>query len=68
MAMEEVADGMLESPTLAQLVHNCRRWSEMARFSRCPGGRQRLVERATLGLCEVITFVVRNQINNRPLG
>jgi hypothetical protein len=40
----------------------------MTCLCRSPGHGQRVVQRATLVVREVITLVVGNQIDNRPLG
>ena len=56
------------SPTLAQLVQNCRRRPKMSGLSGLPGCGQRVVQGAALVVVEVITFVVSNQIQNRAFG
>jgi hypothetical protein len=53
---------------LAQFVQNRRRWAKTTFLSRFPGRGQRFVQGATFLVGEVITFVVRNQVDNRPFG
>ena len=53
---------------MAQLVQNCRHWPETTRFSGFPGRGKRFVQYAALFVGEVITLVVHNKVDNRPLG
>jgi hypothetical protein len=56
------------SPALAQFVQNCRRWPEMTRLGGSPRRGQRFVQSMALLVSEVITFVVRDEVDNRSLG
>jgi hypothetical protein len=56
------------SPPLAQFVQNRRRWPKVTRLGGFPGRGQRLVQSATLLVGEVITFVVRDEVDNCSLG
>jgi hypothetical protein len=51
-----------------QLVENGRRWAEVTRLSGFPEDRQRFVQGATFLVAEVVTLVVRDQVDNSPFG
>jgi hypothetical protein len=55
------------SPPPAQFIENSRCWQETTRLGGFPGCRKRFVQGSPLLVGEVITFVVGNQIDNRPL-
>jgi hypothetical protein len=52
--------GPAASPVTTQLVQNGGRWPETARLGGVPGGRQRLVQGATLLVGKVVTVIVRD--------
>ena len=52
----------------AQFVENRGSRSKTTRLRGLPRRRERLVQRATLLVCEVVALVVCNQVDNRSLG
>lgn len=64
----QVWSGRAGSPPAVQLVQNSRGYPEMTRLGGFPGRGQSFVQGPPLLVGEVITFVICNQIDNRPLG
>ncbi len=53
---------------MAQLVKDFRSRTETAGFSRCPRCRQRGVQRSTFLVSQVVPFVVRDEVDDGPIG
>ena len=56
------------SPLFAQFIQNCRGWPEAPRFRRLPGCRKRFVQGAAFLIREVVTFIIRNEVDYSPIG
>ena len=55
------------SPPLAQFIQNRGRWPMAARFGRLPGRGQSVMQSAALLVREVVAFVIRDEVDNRPI-
>src|SRR5207248_10738861 len=49
------------SPLFAQFIQNCRGWPEAPRF-------RRFVQGAAFLIREVVTFIIRNEVDYSPIG
>jgi hypothetical protein len=55
------------SPPSTQFIQNRRCWPKAASFGRLPGRGQSFMQGATLLVREVVAFVIRNEVNDRPI-
>jgi hypothetical protein len=55
------------SPPLAQFIQNRRGWPMAASFGRLPGRGQSFMQGPALLVREVVAFVIRDEVDNRPI-